>query len=457
MQDRLKAHLESSQIIPPGQSILVGYSGGADSTALLHLLRSLNYDVVAAHLHHGMREEADQELQQCTDFCESLGIPIVTGRADIPGMSEKLKIGIEEAGRHARYTFFRQSAHQTNCQLIATGHTQDDHIETILLNLARGTGLTGLGGIHPNRDGLIRPLLPFTRAETRDYCESNELWYHDDPGNFNENFSRVRVRLKVVPEFKIINSAFADSLTRFSEIARTEDDFLNQIAATNLQPCELPLNGNLEFLTRDIEAAFSTPHLAQLPEVLLARAIRLIAKFFDATPSHDDTLLISNLIATGQNQAVTLSGSKLVIEVNPTQTHFRILVEEEPFRFPLTLPGETESDIFGWRFIAESHPPTDFDRPPNSLDVVLNQDHIQGSLYFRSAQSQDEFIPFGEPQPKKITEILAKAKLTSAARRRLPIIYDMIGPIWIPGVRQSERTRITDDTRKALRIQFEPL
>lgn len=457
MQDRLKAHLDHSQIIPPSQSILVGYSGGADSTALLHLLHSLGYDIVAAHLHHGMRSEANHELEKCTDFCDSLGIPIVTGRADIPGMSEKLKISIEEAGRHARYTFFRQSAHQTNCTLIATGHTQNDHAETILLNLARGTGLAGLAGIHSNRDDIIRPLLPFTRQETRSYCEKNALWFHDDPGNFNEDFSRVRIRHKILPEFQIINSAFPSAVSRLSEIVRAEDDFLNQITATNLQPCELPLNGNLEFLTRDIEAAFSTSLLAQLPDVLLARAIRLVAKFFDAVPSFDELNLIKSLITSGTNQSVTIPGTQIVIEVDSKTTHFRSLTEEEPFRFPLTLPGETESDIFGWRFTAETHPPTDYKRPPNSLDIILSQDAIQGSLYFRSVQAKDELIPFGESSPKKVSELLAKAKLTSAARRRLPIIYDMIGPIWAPGVRQAERTRVTNDTRKALRIQFGPL
>ncbi len=457
MRDRLKLHLEKTQIIPPRTSVLVGYSGGPDSTALLHLFRLLQIDCVAAHLHHGMRAEGDEELQKCSDFAESLGIPFVSGRADIPGLSEKLRVGVEEAGRHARLNFFRQSAYQTNCQLIATGHTQDDHIETILMHMIRGSGLTGLIGIHASRDSIIRPILPFTRAETRAYCVENNLWFHDDPGNFDENFTRVRLRHRLIPEFEAINPNFATALTRLGETVESEDQFLNHIAANLLQQSELPLNGNLQFLTQDCEASFSKTILSGSPEVLVRRAIRLATNFIGGELNYEQTREISRLITMNQAGSITTENAPIVVEVGSDDIHIRSLAQEEPFRFPLTIPGETESEIFGWKFTAQSASPTDFQRAPNSLDVVFDSAKTQGGLHFRATQAGDEIIPFGESKPRKVTDLLSNAKLTSTARRRLPIICDMIGPVWIPGIRLSERVRITPDTNKALLVQFESL
>jgi tRNA(Ile)-lysidine synthase len=455
--DRLKLHLEETLLIPPGTSVLVGYSGGPDSTALLHLFHRLQIDCVAAHLHHGMRPEADEELQKCSDFAESLGIPFVSGKADIPGLSSKLKVGIEEAGRHARLNFFRQSAYQTNCQLIATGHTKDDHIETILMHMIRGSGLTGLIGIHASRNGIIRPFLPFTRTETRAYCDTNNLWFHDDPGNFDENFTRVRLRHRIIPEFEAINPGIGNALTRLAETVESEDQFLNHLAANLLQQAEIPLNGNLQFLTQDSEICFSKPVLASSTEVLIRRAIRLATSFIGGELDYDQTRELTRLITQNESGSITTELTPIVIEVGTEDVHVRSLAQEEPFRFPLTIPGETESEIFGWKFTAQSSSPTDFQREPNSLSVIFDHSKTQGGLHFRASQPGDHITPFGESKPRKVSDLLASAKLTSTARHRLPIICDMVGPIWIPGVRLSERVRITPDTNKALLIQFEPL
>src|SRR4051794_31978473 len=120
MLDRFREHLETSLLIPEGAQVLVGYSGGADSTCLLHLLHEMQVSIVAAHLHHSQRHEADTELKLCQAFCEELGVPFVSGRADVPRMSRDLKIGVEEAGRRARYEFLESAAARIGCDLIAT-------------------------------------------------------------------------------------------------------------------------------------------------------------------------------------------------------------------------------------------------------------------------------------------------------------------------------------------------
>lgn len=456
MLDRFKTHLHESGLIPPESKLLVGYSGGPDSTALLVLLVESGFDCVAAHLHHGMRPEADRELDQCAAFADSLGIPFLSGRADIPAMSAKLRIGVEEAGRHARRAFFQQSAGQTGCSLIATGHTQDDHVETVLMNLARGAGMSGLGGIRPLRDGFVRPLLPFTRDETRMFCKERGLWFHDDPGNFDESFTRVKVRKRIIPEFEAVNPKFKSAVSRVAETLAEEDTFLQHMAANLIQTAEIPLNGNLSFLTDQVEACFDRQALADAPSVLARRGIRLAAAFIGGELGYENTLAILNSIRQ-PGSSISVTAGQAVIELSQSRLMIRNLQEIEPFRFPLTVPGVTESEVFGWKFTTLPAPSDGYQREPGSLDAVIDMESAKGGLYFRSAQPGDQMVPLGGDSPRKVSDLLAKSKLTSAARRRLPIIYDMAGPIWIPGCRLADRVRVTDKTVRAISVRFGPL
>ena len=235
VQERFHEHLQTTKLIAPRAKILVGYSGGADSTCLLHLLKECGYDVVAAHLHHGQRPEADKELKLCEAFCQELDVPFASGKADVPRMANDLKIGIEEAGRMARYNLLEQAARRLDCDLIATAHTLTDHVETVLLNLVRGTGPTGLTGIPAVRQNIVRPLLSFNREETTKYCLDRGLWFHNEPGNENVDFSRVRIRSRVTPELSAINPNFEQAIVRCANIIDEEDRFLNGAAAAALE------------------------------------------------------------------------------------------------------------------------------------------------------------------------------------------------------------------------------
>lgn len=371
-------------------------------------------------------------------------------------MSQRLRIGVEEAGRHARRAFLEQSAGQTGCALIATGHTQDDHVETIFMNLGRGAGMAGLGGIRPLRDGFVRPLLPFTRDETRRFCEGRGLWFHDDPGNFDESFTRVRVRKRIIPEFEAFNPKFKAAVSRMAETLAEEDAFLQHMAANLMQAAEVPLNGSLSFLTDQIEACFDRQALADAPSVLARRGIRLAAAFIGGELGYEYTLAVHNSIRQ-PGSCISVTAGQAVIEVSQSRLMVRNIQEVEPFRFPLTVPGVTESEVFGWKFTTLPAPTDGFQREPGSLDAVIDMGAAKGGLYFRSAQPGDQMVPLGGDSPRKVSDLLAKSKLTSAARRRLPIIYDMAGPIWIPGCRMADRVRVTDETVRAISVRFGPL
>lgn len=453
MRDRFARHLSDSGLIPPGARVLLGYSGGADSTCLLHLLAEMGVDVVAAHLHHGMRAEADAEQKLCEATADSLGVPFATGRADVPRLANDRKIGLEEAGRDARYGFFRQAAARLECTLIATAHTRDDQIETVLFRIARGTGLAGLAGIPESRDGIVRPFLPFSRAETRAFCEAQGLWFHDDPANDDLNNARVRVRKEIVPAMRAINAGADSSIVRLAAMADEEDRFLDGAAAAALERAEVRLNGELSFLTRDVELAFDRNTLDHLPPVLLRRAVRLAARALGAELDFDG----ASAILAGDKGSLTAEGGDVVLEWDAEMLHGRVLRPTVPFRYPLTLPGETESEEFGWKIVAFPVESATTAPVRASLAVEVNRAAVKGGLHFRSFAAGDSMRPLGFDGTRKLSDLLGEAGLTPAARARLPIVCDMVGPLWAPGVCLDERARPGDGPVLALRFEvYEP-
>lgn len=457
MLDRFRTSLEESGLIPDGTRVLVAYSGGPDSTCLLHLLHSLGIDVLAAHLHHGMRDEADEELLQCEKLCDALGVPFVSGRADVPMISKEMKIGIEEAGRRARYAFLEQAARKYECPLIATAHTRTDHVETVILNLTRGSGLSGLAGIPRERDNIIRPLLGFSRDETQAYCRTHELWTHQDPANMDTAFSRSRIRMNVLPELRHLNHAAEANISRLADIVREEDGFLNGMAAAALEQSEWPLNGELAFLTSDIEVAFLRDRLTSLPAVLLKRSIRLAVEAVGGSLDHHQTNAAVDGLARDGKGAVSSDGGEVAVEWDDAVIHIRRLLPTSPYRYLLTIPGETDSEEFGWRFVAfpSSGPCATSGR--KDLEVNLDPKRIRGQLYFRTVSTGDKMSPVGFEGHRALSDLLSEAKLTLAARQRLPIVCDMLGPIWAPGVSIDGRAAATSTSDATLTLRFESM
>lgn len=439
------------------EQVLVAYSGGADSTALLDLLVKAGFPCVAAHLHHGMRAGADQEMRLCEAFANELDVPFLSGRADVPRMSRDFKIGIEEAGRKARQEFLGRCAAELGIRCIATGHTFDDHVETMLFHMARGSGLKGLGGIPYVRDNLVRPLRGFSRLDTREYCEREGLWFHDDPANDDEALARVRIRKLIVPELRAVHPGFDASMERLSEVAREEDAFLTGVTARLLDTAEAPLNGNLGFLTKDCEIALRRDVMAANPSVLRRRAILLLAKFFGASLPYEGVVAIDRALESGQVGGWTSEGDTIRLKLDDRHLHVALSQPTTPFRYPLTVPGETESVEFGWTFTTYPTTAEETVRERGGLRVTIDPAKAKGDLYFRTAQSGDKISPLGMDGSKSVADILSEAKLTEGARSRLPIVCDMVGPIWIPGCVLADRVRMGESTTSGLLIQFSGL
>ena len=208
--------------------ILCAVSGGMDSMALLHCLHELGCPVAAASYDHGIRAEGGADAAFVEDWCRARQIPCVTGRGDVPGWAKQRGLTLEEAGRELRYRFLRQSADRLDCRYIATGHNADDQAETMLLRLLRGTGGKGLGGIPPKREEIIRPLLPFTRAEIQIYCLERRIPHVEDASNADLEYTRNYIRHQVMPLLREKNPSLTAGLARTAQSLRRDEDFFCQ-------------------------------------------------------------------------------------------------------------------------------------------------------------------------------------------------------------------------------------
>ena len=214
-----------------GRRVLAAVSGGADSAALLCCLHALGCDVAAAHLNHCLRgSESDRDEAFVRALCEKLGVPLTVERADVSAYALEQRLGAEEAARRLRYGFLERTADAVGADWIATAHTADDNLETVLFHLIRGTGAQGMAGIPPRRGRIHRPLLQATREEVEAYLAALGQDYITDSSNLSDRYTRNRIRHHVVPALREIAPHAARSVLRMSEQVRADAACLDAIA-----------------------------------------------------------------------------------------------------------------------------------------------------------------------------------------------------------------------------------
>lgn len=236
LEEKVLNTIKKYELIENGNNIVIGVSGGPDSMALLNILitlkkdNKLNYKIVVAHINHGIRTEAEEETKYVENFCKKNEIECFIKREKVEELAKEQKIGTEEAGRKLRYSFFEEVAKKVNANKIATAHTANDNAETILMNLIRGTGTSGLKGIEAKRENkYIRPLIECTRQEIEKYCDQNKLEPKQDKSNNENIYTRNKVRNILLPLIeKEFNPNIVSSLNRMSQIVKEENEYLSK-------------------------------------------------------------------------------------------------------------------------------------------------------------------------------------------------------------------------------------
>ena len=235
MKNKVLKVINENKLIESGDKLILGVSGGPDSIAMLYILneirksKKINFEIIVAHINHMIREEANDDEKFVKENCEKLGVKYFSKRIDVKKLANTNKIGLEEAGRNARYDFFEEILEKTNSNKIAIAHNKNDKVETILMNMLRGSGIQGLRGIEIKTNHYIRPLLECNRNEIEQYCKEKNLHPRIDKTNFENDYTRNKVRNVVIPYVeKEFNPNFIETINRLSDLIKQEDDILKQ-------------------------------------------------------------------------------------------------------------------------------------------------------------------------------------------------------------------------------------
>ena len=235
MKDKVIETIKKYGLIQAKDKIVLGVSGGPDSITMLDILRQIqeefDFEIVVAHINHMIRKEAIQDEEYVKKYCEKNSIEFFVKRIDVMSVANIRKIGTEEAGRFVRYEFFDEILKQTESNKIAIAHNKNDKVETIIMHLLRGSGLSGLKGIEPIRENVIRPLIECERKEIEKYCDENRLEPRIDKTNFENDYTRNKIRNIVIPYIeKELNPNIIETIDRLSEVVKKEDRYLEKVA-----------------------------------------------------------------------------------------------------------------------------------------------------------------------------------------------------------------------------------
>src|SRR5262245_59336807 len=306
---QVRRTIRRHRLFPPGAAVVVGVSGGSDSVALTHLLLDLGehgeFRVVAlAHLNHRLRASAERDEQFCRELALSVGLTIVVEHADVLEYARAERLSVEDAARRLRYDFLERAASRMSADRIAVGHTRDDQAETFLLKLIRGAGLTGLGGVYPRKDRVVRPLLDVTRADLRQYLESRGIAWVEDETNLDLANPRNRVRHLVIPELeRAAGGSVTGAIARAADLSREDAAWLDEASLALYQEVAVDTPGGVELGAARLAAA-PVPIVRRV----LLKALRLLAGEREVGLEH--VMAVAEVLA-GSCRAVSVPGGRV--------------------------------------------------------------------------------------------------------------------------------------------------
>lgn len=423
-----------TDLLPEGL-ILCAVSGGADSMYLLCRLRELGYPVAAGHYNHGLRgAEADQDEAFVRNFCAAQDIPFLAEKGDVRAYAARERLGLEEAGRLLRYEFLERAADALGAAAIATAHTADDNAETLLLHLARGAGLRGLGGIPPKRGRVVRPMLAVTRREIEAYLRENGIPHVEDATNRQDDYARNRVRHGAVPALETVNADFVSAAGQTAWLLRQDEAFLESLAR--------------EFLASHAdERSVDARALAAQPWSVASRAVRLLAGR-ELALVHVQAIL----------KAARDGGAADVPGLRAASSGGRLAfgVKDGP-RLPertLTVPGRTPIPEAGLAVYAAkfTHCSEDVHKSYNIFSFQC--ENIYGNITVAGRRPGDRFRPAGRNCTKTLKQLFLEAGIPAWERDAVPVLRDEWGVLGVYGLGADERVCARPGDREILRIEF---
>lgn len=469
---RVQEWIRQQGLFSSHDAVVVGISGGPDSVAMAHLLKTLGYRLHLAHLDHGLRPDSQEDATLVRRLSQAWDLPLHLERADVARYADVQGLSLEAAAREVRYRFLFRVAREVRAQAVAVAHTQDDQAETVLLHLLRGSGLTGLQGMRPKTHlwddaiPLVRPFLVVSRREVLDYCREHGLPYREDPTNRDLRFTRNRIRHRLLPLLEQeFNPRIREALARMARVVQQEMDLLQDL--TEQAWNQVVQEAGETFVFWDVMT------MRQLhPGIRYHLWRRMVQRLRPGMEmAFVDVERAERWLQSGASGPVDwFGGLYLALE----GTHRGVTARWEadlPTRFWPQV--HTPDQIYalpwggrvilhqGWSLIAtEALPasalPEDLSRTPPH-QAWVDADTVSSPLYVRARRSGDRFAPLGmDGRSMKLSDFMINVKIPRRARDRWPLVVHQNQVVWVVGHRLAHPFRVRPQTRRVLRLEVVP-
>ena len=425
MERKVSEFIREKRLFGMEDRVMVALSGGADSVALLRVLLRLGYRCEAAHCNFHLRgEESVRDEVFVTRLAERLGVRLHKTGFDTEGYAAGHGVSIEMAARELRYAWFRKLLGETGARVVAVAHHRNDSVETFLLNLVRGTGIDGLRGIRAVNGPVVRPLLCVDRKEILAYLEGLGQEYVTDSTNLQDEYTRNKLRLQVIPLLESINPSVLEGIgrtaERLAEVAGVYHRAMSE-ALRRVMPEDSVIDG---------EALLREP----APRPVLHEALSPLG--VNASQTDD----IFRCLKEGTSGRKFRTASHLLL-TDHDRLRWRA-VEEEPEKLPVLHVERMDTD-------------GTFEVPKDGRTACLDADKVEGEPVLRKWRPGDRFVPFGMKGFKSVRNYLRDRKLSLFEKERQWVVCAGGDILWLVGERTDNRFRVTPDTRKVLRLWVE--
>ncbi|MDA8428357.1 MAG: tRNA lysidine(34) synthetase TilS [Geobacteraceae bacterium] len=451
---RITGTVHEQQLFSPGDTLIIGLSGGADSSALLDLLADLPgipLRLVAAHLNHCLRgAESDLDEEFCRSLAERYQIPFESRRIDVKAMAGRSCLNLEDAGRRARVAFFDELRTAWQASAVALAHHADDQAETVLMRLLRGSGMPGLAGIsYRNERGYVRPLLNVTRVEIETYLTERGLVWREDGSNTDRSFLRNRIRHELLPLLEQYNPSVRSCLATTASLLSAENKLLDdQAAQAAEQICPESPRGR----------TCSVKLLSAQPLALQRRVIRLLLSRLHGNLeqfNYQHIEAIVGLAASARpNSQISLPhGVVAVKEYDALVFRTRETTRHHNFDLRISGPGIYPLPCNAQLTVAMSQSPADFDT--TSADIAyFDLDRCPFPWHVRTFLPGDRIQPLGMTGRKKLKNLFIDSKIPLSQRSRIPLIFCGAELMWACGLRRSQHACLDSSSARIIRVVF---
>ncbi|GLB24348.1 tRNA(Ile)-lysidine synthase [Lacrimispora xylanolytica] len=444
--------IRRNRLFLPGDRVIVALSGGADSVCLLVVLNEckdeLGISLKAVHVHHGLRgREADRDSEYAKTLSQSLSLPFSCVHVDVTGYAREHRLSVEEAGRLLRYEVLENERLSFGGNKIAVAHHKDDQAETILHHLFRGTGLKGLGGIRPERDRIVRPLLSVGKTEILAYLEEKGISYCEDSTNAHTDYARNRIRGILLPAIKKeINQRAEDNIIHAGEMAAKADEYFEKQAEKFLKEWAV-LKGDENGALRSIGVKTEGLILEEdiIRTYVLRAMIRLVSgSMKDISMTHVEGT--KALLWAQSGRQIDLPGGRIALR-SSDYLWIKNKMKNETVDNPndILLP-QVDFQVFPYKKGQEI--------PKNGYTKWFDYDKIKCALSVRYRQTGDYLTLTGGGR-KTVKAFMIDEKIPREERGKIPLIADGSHVLWVIGYRISEYYKITDDTHTVIQMQLD--